>query len=260
MEHKTHQEDTVTIHWHDELLEIPKWIIEGYAEENISLDDKYLDELYSYRRPPIFSFQTEPEYNHVFTSLMIAKLNGIRAKKSLGKFVMYGSDGNKIATFDDLYEIILNENYRSNFLGYESSDKANVYHAKVAKQRHLRGLIVVEPTEGAAMMLQELNDYKRNMFAWFYGVRAQKCFNDGHGNPLLSNYTFEEFRKQQCKAVSMEFYWALASSIRYNDDKTNRKKLPLGFPPLLYILNLRIACTNSISKIGRKSSSVCPFT
>ena len=73
---------------------------------------------------------------------------------------MYGSDGNKIATFDDLYEIILNENYRSNFLGYESSDKANVYHAKVAKQRHLRGLIVVEPTEGAAMMLQELNDYK----------------------------------------------------------------------------------------------------
>ena len=46
---------------------------------------------------------------------MIAKLNGIRAKKSLGKFVMYGSDGNKIATFDDLYEIILNENYRSNF-------------------------------------------------------------------------------------------------------------------------------------------------
>ena len=76
MEHKTHQEDTVTIHWHDELLEIPKWIIEGYAEENISLDDKYLDELYSYRRPPIFSFQTEPEYNHVFTSLMIAKLNG----------------------------------------------------------------------------------------------------------------------------------------------------------------------------------------
>ena len=93
MEHKTHQEDTVTIHWHDELLEIPKWIIEGYAEENISLDDKYLDELYSYRRPPIFSFQTEPEYNHVFTSLMIAKLNGIRAKKSLGKFVMYGSDG-----------------------------------------------------------------------------------------------------------------------------------------------------------------------
>ena len=47
------------------------------------------------------------------------------------------------------------------FLGYESSDKANVYHAKVAKQRHLRGLIVVEPTEGAAMMLQELNDYKR---------------------------------------------------------------------------------------------------
>lgn len=238
MEHKTHQEDTVTIHWHDELLEIPKWIIEGYAEENISLDDKYLDELYSYRRPPIFSFQTEPEYNHVFTSLMIAKLNGIRAKKSLGKFVMYGSDGNKIATFDDLYEIILNENYRSNFLGYESSDKVNVYHAKVAKQRHLRGLIVVEPTEGAAMMLQELNDYKRNMFAWFYGVRAQKCFNDGHGNPLLSNYTFEEFRKQQCKAVSMEFYWALASSIRYNDDKTNRKKLPLGFPPLALYFEL----------------------
>lgn len=169
---------------------------------------------------------------------MIAKLNGIRAKKSLGKFVMYGSDGNKIATFDDLYEIILNENYRSNFLGYESSDKANVYHAKVAKQRHLRGLIVVEPTEGAAMMLQELNDYKRNMFAWFYGVRAQKCFNDGHGNPLLSNYTFEEFRKQQCKAVSMEFYWALASSIRYNDDKTNRKKLPLGFPPLALYFEL----------------------
>ena len=29
MEHKTHQKDTVTIHWHDELLEIPKWIIEG---------------------------------------------------------------------------------------------------------------------------------------------------------------------------------------------------------------------------------------
>lgn len=84
-------------------------------------------------------------------------------------------------------------------------------------------------------MLQELNDYKRNMFAWFYGVRAQKCFNDGHGNPLLSNYTFEEFRKQQCKAVSMEFYWALASSIRYNDDKTNRKKLPPWLPPSCFI-------------------------
>lgn len=93
VDNKSRKSEVVAIHWHDTLLEIPKWIIERYNKENINLDDKYLDELYSYHRPPMFSFQTEPEYSHVFTRLMIANLNGICAKKSLGKFVMYGSDG-----------------------------------------------------------------------------------------------------------------------------------------------------------------------
>ena len=127
VDNKSRKSEVVTIHWHDTLLEIPKWIIERHNKENINLDDKYLDELYSYHRPPMFSFQTEPEYSHVFTRLMIANLNGIRAKKSLGKFVMYGSDGSKIATFDSLYEIVLNENYRCNCLGYESSDKKTYF-------------------------------------------------------------------------------------------------------------------------------------
>ena len=90
---------------------------------------------------------------------------------------------------------------------------------------------MVEPTEKAGMMLRELNDYKRNMFAWFYGVRAQKSFYDEHRSPLLNDYTFEEFRKQHCKAISMEFYWALAASIRYfdsnNQDKAKRQEMPL---------------------------------
>ena len=230
---KSRKSEVVAIHWHDTLHEIPKWIIERHNKENINLDDKYLDELHSYHRPPMLSFQTEPEYSHVFTRLMIANLNGIRAKKSLGKFVMYGSDGSKIAAFDSLYEIVLNENYRCNCLGYESSDKENIFPEKVAKQRQLRGLTVVEPTEKAGMMLRELNDYKRNMFAWFYGVRAQKNFHDEHRSPLLNDYTFEEFRKQHCKAISMEFYWALAASIRYfdsnNQDKAKRQEMPL--PP-----------------------------
>lgn len=231
VDNRSRKSEVVAIHWHDTLLEIPKWIIERYNKENINLDDKYLDELYSYHRPPMLSFQTEPEYSHVFTRLMIANLNGIRAKKSLGKFVMYGSDGSKIATFDSLYKIVLNENYRCNCLGYESSDKENIFPEKVAKQRQLRGLTVVEPTEKAGIMLRELNDYKRNMFAWFYGVRAQKSFHDEHRSPLLNDYTFEEFRKQHCKAISMEFYWALAASIRYfdsnNQDKAKRQEMPL---------------------------------
>lgn len=232
MSNKENQDEAVTLHWHNTLLEIPKWIVERYEEENISLDDVYLDNLYSNHRPPMFSFQTEPKYSDEFTSLMIANLYCIMARKSLGKFVLYGSDGNIVALFDNLYEIVCNESYRWYDLGYESFDTDTMFPEKVAKQRQIRGLPVVEPTEKGSMMLQELNDYKRNMFAWFYGARAKKCFNDEHRSPLLNDYTFEEFRKQHCKAVSMEFYRTLAASIRYlennNNDKIKRQKMPLA--------------------------------
>ena len=232
MNNKENQDETVTIHWHNIPLEIPKWIVARQEEENISLDNMYLDNLYSYHRPPMFSFQTEPKYSDEFTSLMIANLYRITACKSLGKLVMYDSHGNSVALFDNLYEIVCNENYRWHDLGYETFDKGNMFREKVAKQRQLRGLPVVEPTEKETMMLLELNDYKRNMFAWFYGVRAKKCFTDEHRSPLLNDYTFEEFRKQHCKAISMEFYRTLAASIRYfennNNDKIKRQKIPLA--------------------------------
>ena len=48
MDNKSRKSEVVAIHWHDTLLEIPKWIIERHNKENITLDDKYLDELYSY--------------------------------------------------------------------------------------------------------------------------------------------------------------------------------------------------------------------
>lgn len=231
MSKKANQDESVTIHWHDTLLELPKWIVERYEEENISLDEAYLDNLYIYHRP-MFSFQTELKYSNEFTSLLIANRYRISARKSLGKLVMYDSHGNSVALFDNLYEIVCNENYRWHDLGYETFDKGNMFPEKVAKQRQRRGLPVVEPTEKGTLMLLELNDYKRNMFAWFYGVRAKKCFTDGHRSPLLNNYTFEEFRKQHCKAISMEFYRTLAASIRYfensNKDKIKRQKIPLA--------------------------------
>lgn len=232
MNNKANQEETVTIHWHNIPLEIPKWIVARHEEENISLDDMYLDNLYSYHRPPMFSFQTEPKYSDEFTSLMIANLYRITACKSLGKLVMYDLHGNSVAFFDNLHEIVRNENYRWYDLGYETFDKDNMFPEKVAKQRQIRGLPVVKPTEKGTMMLKELNDYKRNMFAWFYGARAKKCFNDEQRSPLLNDYTFEEFRTQHCKAVSMEFYRALAAGIRYfennNKDKIKRQKMPLA--------------------------------
>ena len=56
MNNKENQDETVTIHWHNIPLEIPKWIVARQEEENISLDNMYLDNLYSYHRPPMFIY------------------------------------------------------------------------------------------------------------------------------------------------------------------------------------------------------------
>lgn len=222
--------EKVPIRWHDMIIGIPKWIVSWYKDENITLDDAYLDWLYSQRMPPMHSFQVKQNYERDLVFLMCEDLYRISAIKSLGKYIVYDSCGNKFATYDNLYEIVLNEDLRWNYLGYESFDKDNVYPDKVTKQRSLHGLAVVEPTVKAKLMLETLNEWKRDMFAWYYGVRAKKSFSDLHRNPLLNTYTFDEFRVQRTKACSFEFYWVLAGIIkkfrRYNNDREKRKEIP----------------------------------
>lgn len=53
MDDNAYHVEIVPIRWHDMIIGIPKWIVSWYKDENITLDDAYLDWLYSQRMPPI---------------------------------------------------------------------------------------------------------------------------------------------------------------------------------------------------------------
>ena len=172
----------------NELISIPKWVIDGLLDEGVEFSEEYFDYVLSYRRP----------YKGWGLNLFIADLRNKKCKKELGRIVVYRD----VPTFyEDVLSAVL-DNYEKKYrFGFENLHNKGVFpSSKLSNYVEKFGVRIKEskmPVEHP--YIAKLNFSVNDLYKWKYGKRALKCYNDSYFRDQDDGQLFEDFKAKEVR-------------------------------------------------------------